>query len=177
MGSDAFQRKYNEKVLIASALLTLGVAGIAADTAYFRKGILLLAGAAVLGLGILILAHAAAYKKLLDSLGINDAALERFKQEKKEGCVQFSFGQTIFTENWICQNFDFSPALFPLAEVEFFEKHYRSSRYGSTFYIRLVFPAGKYDIACDFENQEKIMALLRERCPQAKEQEAQRFFP
>ena len=112
-------------------------------------------------------------KKLMASLGVDEAAWERFRLEKAEKHGRVGFNIAI-TQNWVCYDDGWRKALFPLGEIVSFSKEYREPFYGNAtarFYVTLKFRNGStFDLPCEFRELDKIAALLAERCPQAGKQ-------
>jgi len=106
----------------------------------------------------------------MKALGVDDAAREAFEREKKAGCVRVG-GVTFltFTENWMYYDSGWSTALFPLQEIEAFQKICSSMGRGVAFYVNLFFKdGGKHRLRCQFEELDEIADALAEHCPQVK---------
>jgi len=110
-------------------------------------------------------------KKLMASLGVDEAAMAAFERERADRKNVKYFGVTNFavTDSWIYQDAFLGPVLLPLREVASFTKGYREGVGDSyaMFYVRLLFKNGaKYELGCEFKELDRLMALLAERCPQ-----------
>ena len=108
--------------------------------------------------------------RLMKSLGVDDAAHEAYLLEKISGCKRVGLGNIVtFTENWVHYDSGWSTALFPLKEIEAFQKVCFSMGRGANFYMRLFFrDGGKYKLACQFADLDDIAAVLAARGAQAK---------
>ena len=111
-------------------------------------------------------------KRHLRSLGVDAAAKQLFAQELQSEHARF-FGDVLITESWAANRRFTGLELFPLSEVEFFKKDYSHRRYLTNLLVTLRFKDGKsYDLPCiSFEQQDEMMALLTERCPQANQRD------
>jgi len=107
--------------------------------------------------------------KRMKALGVDEAAEEAFEREKKAGFVKAGMN-VLFTENWVYYDSGWGTALFPLKEIEFFQKGYLHWRYSISFYVELLFKdGGKYKLSCQFEELDELAAALTEHCPQANQ--------
>jgi hypothetical protein len=107
-------------------------------------------------------------KKLMNALGVDEAAMAAYKREKGACCE--CVGDTTFTENWVFYDSGWRSVLLPLKEIEIFKKDYLHLRYDVKFYVTLLFKGvGQYDLTCSFEELDDLMAALTERCPQANQ--------
>ena len=112
--------------------------------------------------------------KRMEALGVDEAAEEAFQLEKKAGyaCV----GYVTFTENWLYFESNWTSALFPLREIEAFQKSCASMGRGVDFYVKLFFKdGGNYRLRCEFTELDDIAAALTERT-QAKARRAESTF-
>ncbi|MCL1951326.1 MAG: hypothetical protein FWF60_00715 [Oscillospiraceae bacterium] len=124
--------------------------------------------ALLLAVGISALVIFLKRKKRMRDLGVSDADRQSFARELDSERAR-RVGSITITDNWLCHKF-LGMALFPLKEVEFFEKGYDAGRYNTTFHVTLLFSdGGKIKLPCLFEQQDELMAVLAERCPQANE--------
>jgi len=125
-------------------------------------------GIVVLALGLIWLIGTLKTQKHMRTLGVDEAAMQQFEQEWYSNSTRV-FGNVSITDNWVANKTGSGLELFPLSEVEFFRKDYISTRYDTTFYVILRFKDCKeYSLPCMFfEQQDDMMALLTERCPQA----------
>ena len=114
--------------------------------------------------------------KRMEALGVDEeAAEEEFKREKKAGYV--CLGYVTFTENWLYFESNWTAALFPLKEIEAFQKSCASMGRGADFYVRLFFKdGGNYRLHCAFTELDDIAAALIQRCPQVKAKRAESTF-
>ena len=106
----------------------------------------------------------------MKTLGVDDAAIEQAEWEVQSENARFFDAKTIvITSNWVVDRSVTRPALFPLEAITSFRKDYSRRRHGSSFYVELEFSNGAtHKLRCIFEQLDAIVALLAERCPQAK---------
>ena len=128
------------------------------------------------GAGIYAAVFVLKRRKRMRTLGVGDAEIRKFEQELQNERAR-RFGNITITENWICDKSVLWTALFPLIEIDFFEKGYNIARYDTSFYVKLLFRGGgKIKLPCTFEQQEELLAALAERCPQANQREFGTFI-
>jgi len=151
---------------IALFVLGIGIA-IASDIGVF----LILIGLFISGVGVAVFFVEDQKWQLMSGLGVDADSHKTFEQERKgEHAKKFNFGHIIVTENWVHHDRWFSPVLLPLKEVLGFEKAHINGRHGSSFHVRLHFKKQhSYRLPCDFDDLDRLMALLTERCPGAQE--------
>ena len=120
--------------------------------------------------GIFWLIETLKTRKRMRELGVDEAAMRSYKQELRSNSVRV-IGDVTITESWVSHKLSFGVALFPLSGIAFFRKKCCAGRFGVRFYVALLLSDGKvYDLPYVFlEQQDEIMALLAERCPQANQ--------
>ena len=122
-------------------------------------------------IGVFVLVSTLKARKLMRTLGVDIGARQRYNQELDGESVR-RIGNATITENWLSHKMLIGTALFPLREIEFFEKGHNSGRYSDSFHVTLLFKEGdKYELPCTFEQQDELMAVLEKRCPQANQRD------
>ena len=136
-------------------------------------------GIILLVLGLVWLVRILVTKRRMRVYGVDEAAMQQYEKELhgNRACV---FGKVAITDNWVSHRTVTGTVLFPLKEIVFFKKggssgHYHTSfrwlsgyQTPSSFHVKLLFTDGhQYTLPCTFEQQDTLMAVLEERCPQA----------
>jgi len=108
-------------------------------------------------------------KKRMRDLDVNDVDRRSFEQES-QGEHARHFENITITETWVCEKSTLGTALFPLKEIAFFEKGDNIYRYDIVYHVALMFKdGGEVKLPCPHEQQDEILAVLEERCPQANQ--------
>jgi len=147
----------------------IGIANVIASAGAF----FVIAGLFIICVGAWISYKSENRQQLMHSLGVDAAAHAAYERERgdKPRARSFGYGSVVVTEHWLWHDsWLYGPLLLPLNEIMGFTKEHSSGRYGSSFSVRLRLKENRsHVLPCDFNQLDQLMALLAERCPQAKQ--------